>query len=80
MLDVLPLVDVGSDTQALAARLISAHTMPQKVAADALHPAAAAIARVKCLLPLNCRHIENAHELLRICQILRDEAIDRKTE
>lgn len=73
LLDGLPLIDVGEDTQALASRLIAAHTMPQKAAADALHVAAAALAGAKYLLTLNCKHIANAHELPRIYQLLREE-------
>ena len=47
-----------SDTEALAARLLAAHTMPQKAAADALHVAAAALGDVEYLLTLNCKHID----------------------
>jgi len=49
LLDGLPLVDVGSDPQALAARLIAAHTMLQKAVADALHVASSP-GRCKILL------------------------------
>lgn len=77
MLDELPLVDVGIAAQELAGRLLAAHTMPQKAAADALHVAAAALADVKYFLTLNCKHIANAHELPRIYQILREEGHDQ---
>ena len=77
LLDGLPLINVGADAEILAARLIAAHTMPQKAAADALHVAAAALAGVKYLLTLNCTHIANAHELPRIYKILRDEGYDQ---
>ncbi|MGB7323642.1 MAG: hypothetical protein WBD31_02135 [Rubripirellula sp.] len=73
MLDGLPLVDAGIAAQELAGRLIAAHTMPQKAAADALHVAAAALADVKYFLTLNCKHIANAHKLPRIYQILREQ-------
>ena len=76
MLDGLPLVEINANTEALAARLLAAHTMPQKAAADALHVAAAALAGVKYLLTLNCKHIANAHELPRVYQILRNEGLD----
>jgi len=75
LLNGLPLVDIGPDSQSLAARLIAAHTMPQKAAADALHVAAAALAGIKYFLTLNCKHIANAHELPRIYQLLRDEGL-----
>ena len=71
------MIDVGTDAEALAARLIAAHTMPQKAATDALHVAAAALAGVKYFLTLNCTHIANAHELPRIYQLLRDEGHDQ---
>jgi predicted nucleic acid-binding protein len=77
LLDGLPLIDVGADAEALAARLIAAHTMPQKAAADALHVAAAALAGVKYFLTLNCTHIANAHELPRIYKLLRDAGHDQ---
>ena len=44
--------------------------MPQKAAADALHVATAAIGGVKYLLTLNCKHIANARELPRVCELL----------
>lgn len=73
LLDGLTLLDINSDVQTLAATLLSAHTMPQKAVADALHVAAAAIGGVKYLLTLNCKHIANAHELPRVYQILARE-------
>ena len=73
LLDGLPLVDISSDANELASRLLAAHTMPQKAAADALHVAAAAIGGVKYLLTLNCKHIANAHELPRVYDLLRKE-------
>ena len=75
MLDGLPLVDINADTEALAARLLAAHTMPRKAAADALHVAAAALGDVKYLLTLNCKHIANAHELPRIYELLDREGL-----
>ena len=75
LLDGLDLVDVGPDAQALAARILSAHLMPQKAAADALHVAAAAIGGVYYLLTLNCKHIANAHELPRVYQLLDSEGL-----
>ena len=75
LLDGLSLVDINSDTDALAARLLSAHTMPQKAAADALHIAAAALGGANYLLTLNCKHIANAHELPRIYELLDREGL-----
>lgn len=75
LLDGLELVDVdvGADAQALAARIVSAHLMPAKAAADALHVAAAALGGVNYLLTLNCKHIANAHELPRVYEMLDEE-------
>jgi hypothetical protein len=73
LLDGLPLLDVNTDVEALAALLLAEHTMPQKAAADALHIAVAAMGGVKNLLTLNCRHIANAHELPRVYKVLDDE-------
>jgi predicted nucleic acid-binding protein len=70
LLDGLPLVDINADVESLAARILQAHLMPQKAAADALHVAAAALGGVKYLLTLNCKHIANAHELPRVYQLL----------
>ncbi len=75
LLDGLPLVEINADTEALASRLLAAHTMPAKAAADALHVAAAALGGVKYLLTLNCKHIANAHELPRIYQVLNHEGL-----
>ena len=76
LLDDLPLVDISSDANDLASRLLAAHMMPQKAAADALHVAAAAIGGVKYLLTLNCKHIANAHELPRVYELLREEGFE----
>lgn len=75
LLDGLELVDVGPDAQKLASRIVSAHLMPQKAAADALHVAAAALGGVEYLLTLNCKHIANAHELPRVYELLDSEGL-----
>lgn len=69
----LSLIDINADVVSLARRLVEAHAMPAKAAADALHIAAAALGGVKYLLTLNCRHIANAHELPRIYDLLDQE-------
>ncbi len=75
LLQGLPLVEINADVEALAERLILAHTMPEKAAADAVHVAAAALGGVNYLLTLNCRHIANAHELPRIYELLDREGL-----
>ena len=77
LLHSLPLVDINPDVEALAARLIQAHTMPEKAAADAVHVAAAALGGVNYLLTLNCKHIANAHELPRIYELLDKEGLGK---
>ena len=77
MLAGLPLVEINGETELLAARLLAAHTMPQKAAADALHVAAAALGDVEYLLTLNCKHIANAHELPRIYELLDREGLGK---
>jgi hypothetical protein len=75
LLSGLPLLDINSDVQALAALLLASHMMPQKAAADALHVATAAPGGVKYLLTLNCKHIANAHELPRVYELLEREGL-----
>lgn len=75
MLAGLSLIDINADVVSLAKRLIEAHTMPEKAAADSIHVAAAALGGVKYLLTLNCRHIANAHELPRIYELLDREGL-----
>jgi len=70
LLDGLPLVPITGAVQHVAQALVSASMMPPRAAADALHVAAAAYARVQYLLTQNCRHIANAHILPRIYQAL----------
>src|SRR5437588_8161439 len=60
LLDGIPLAPITSDAQELADSMLSASLMPPTAAADALHVAIAAVAGVKYLLTLNCRHIANA--------------------
>lgn len=75
LLEGLPLLEINPETESLAATLLSAHTMPQKAAADALHVAVAALGNVRYLLTLNCKHIANAHELPRIYDLLDREGL-----
>jgi hypothetical protein len=70
LLDGLPIVSIDDDVRTLARAIVSAAIVPQNAAADALHVAAAAVARVQYLLTLNCRHIANARELPRIYRLL----------
>ena len=71
----IPFLDIDAEVQKLAGLLLSAHMMPQKATADALHVAVAALGGVKYLLRLNCKHIPNAHELPRVYNLLDDKGL-----
>lgn len=77
LLDGLPIVKIDEDVRELARAIVSASLMPKKAAADALHVAAAAVARVQYLLTLNCKHIANAHELPRVYRLLAEQGWGR---
>lgn len=73
LLNGLPTVPINDEVRSLARAILSASIMPAKAAADALHVAAAAVARVQYLLTLNCKHIANAHELPRVYRLLDNQ-------
>ena len=75
LLDGLPIMPISKEAELLADRILAGHMMPQKAAADALHVALAALARVDYLLTLNCKHIANAHELPRVYCLLASEGL-----
>lgn len=47
----------------LAGKLLAGHAVPEKEVTDALHIAAASVARMDFLLTFNCRHMANPHTL-----------------
>lgn len=75
LLDGVPIMPISQEAEILADRILAGHMMPQKAAADALHVALAALARVDYLLTLNCKHIANAHELPRVYRLLASEGL-----
>jgi hypothetical protein len=75
LLKGLPLTPISKDAEVLAGRILAGHMMPGRAAADALHVALAALARVDYLLTLNCKHIANAHELPRVYRLLAKEGL-----
>ena len=75
LLDGLPIMPISKEAELLADRILAGHMMPQKAAADALHVALAALARVDYLLTLNCKHIANAHERPRVYCLLASEGL-----
>jgi hypothetical protein len=66
----VPLVAITDEARRLAGALISPSMIPLKAGADALHVAAAAVARIEYLLTQNCRHIANANTLPRVYTVL----------
>jgi predicted nucleic acid-binding protein len=75
LLSGLPLMPITKEAELLAGRILAGHMMPKNAAADALHVALAALARVDYLLTLNCKHIANAHELPRVYRLLASEGL-----
>jgi len=55
LLEGLATIPIDDDVRTLAREIVSTSLMPQKAAADALHVAAAAVAKVQYLLTLNCK-------------------------
>ena len=55
----VPLLEVTTDAESLAAVLLEEVPLPPKAATDALHIAVAAVNGVEYLLTWNCRHIAN---------------------
>ena len=55
----VPLLEVTTDAESLAAALLEEVPLPPKAATDALHIAAAAVNGVEYLLTWNCRYIAN---------------------
>ena len=55
----MPLLEVTTDAESLAAALLEEVPLPVKAATDALHIAVAAVNGVEYLLTWNCRYIAN---------------------
>ena len=55
----VPLLEVTTDAESLAAALLEEVPLPPKAATDALHIAVGAVDGVEYLLTWNCRHIAN---------------------
>ena len=56
----IALLDVNSEVESLAKKLITEKALPTKSATDALHIAVAAVHEINYLLSWNCKHIANA--------------------
>jgi len=68
----IPLLQLGSEIDAIAEAIVSRTILPAKAQVDALHIAAAAHHRIDYLLTWNCTHIANARILPRILGVLSD--------
>ena len=67
----VPLLEVTTDAESLAAVLLEEVPLPPKAATDALHIAVAAVNGVEFLLTWNCRHIANPALRPRIGSVCR---------
>ena len=56
----LPELDISSEVEPLAQRLLAGAALPEKAKLDALHIAVATIHGIDYLLTWNCKHIANA--------------------
>lgn len=66
----IPLLQLGSEIDAIAEEIMSRAILPPKAQVDALHIATAAHHRIDYLLTWNCSHIANARILPRIHRVL----------
>ena len=65
----IPILELDSNAQALAARLLNVAALPEKAEDDALHIAVATVNGMEFLLTWNCKHIANARtrEIINMC-------------
>ena len=76
MIDGIPVLEVTSEAQNLAAALIKYHGIPVGEPRDALHVAIAATNGLQYLLTWNFRHIANAETRNLIEKICRQEGFE----
>ena len=65
-LAALPSLRITTEVERLAAEFLSTRSLPASARSDAVHLAAASIARTDYLLTWNCRHLANAQILRRL--------------
>ena len=71
VLENIALLDVNSDVENLAIKLIADKALPAKSVTDALHIAVASVHGIDYLLSWNCKHIANAEmqsAIEKVCQ------------
>ena len=71
-LDDIPLLQLGSEIDAIAKEIMTRAILPPKAQVDALHIATTVHHRIDYLLTWNCTHIANARILPRIHGLLSD--------
>jgi predicted nucleic acid-binding protein len=71
-LDGIPLLQLGTEIDAIAKEIMSRAILPAKAQIDALHIATASHHRIDYLLTWNCTHIANARILPSIHRVLND--------
>lgn len=60
VLDGLPLLELGEDTNSLSKLLLRELFLPERASSDAVHIALAVVSGIDYLLTWNCTHIANA--------------------
>jgi hypothetical protein len=65
-LKALPSLRITAEVERLAAEFLSTGSLPASARSDAVHLAAALMARTDYLLTWNCRHLANAQILRRL--------------
>lgn len=68
----LPLLDLTSDIDELAEKIMASGLFPERASRDAVHIAVACVHNVDFLLTWNCRHIANATILRDLQHIIVD--------
>lgn len=71
VIESLPLLDITSEVEALAAALLASRVIPQKAATDAAHIAIATVHGLDFLMTWNCAHIANANIARKLANICR---------
>ena len=72
LLTGLPLLDLTTDVDNVAAALMDSELLPPRAARDAIHIGAAAVHGVDILLTWNCQHIANAAIMRELGEVVAD--------
>ena len=72
----LPLLEITSEVEELAAAIIASGAIPRKAATDAAHIAIAGVHRMDFLLTWNCAHIANAAIARAVAGVCRQSGYD----